>query len=67
MTLGVLQVWLDPYEDSRLKAHMLMTGFIDSYTRCIIEENDDDDAGGTANDDTGPDKEMTDNGSGEGA
>ena len=29
-------VWLDPYEDCRLMAHLLMTGFMDGYTRWII-------------------------------
>ena len=47
-------IWLDPYEDSRLKAHLLMTSFMDGYTRWIIEDYDMEDADGAANDDTGP-------------
>ena len=44
-----------------------MTGFMDGYTRWIIEDEDDDveDADGAGNDDTGQDKEMIDNGGGE--
>ena len=44
-----------------------MTGFMDGYTRWIIEDEDDDveDADGVGNDDTGKDKEMIDNGGGE--
>ena len=61
------RVWLDPYDDGRVKAHLLMTGFMDGYTRWIIEDDDDEDADGAANDDTGQDEEMTDNGGGEGA
>ena len=43
-------VWLDPYEDGRLMAHLLMTSFMDGYTRWIIEDEDDDveDADGQA-------------------
>ena len=26
-------VWLDPYDDGRVEAHLLMTGFTDGYTR----------------------------------
>ena len=26
-------VWLDPHEDGHLMAHLLMTGFMDGYTR----------------------------------
>ena len=44
-----------------------MTGFMDGYTRWIIEDEDDDveDADGAGNDDTGQDEEMIDNGGGE--
>jgi hypothetical protein len=58
-------VWLDPYEGGRLMVHLLMTGFMDGYTRWIIED-DDEDTDVAANDDTGPDEEMTHNGGGEG-
>ena len=60
-------VWLDPYDDGRVEAHLLMTGFMDGYTRWIIEDEDDDveDADGAGNDDTGQDEEMIDNGGGE--
>ena len=26
-------VWLDPHDDGRVEAHLLMTGFMDGYTR----------------------------------
>ena len=41
-----------------------MTGFMDDYTRWIIEDEDYDveDADGEGNDDTGQDEEMIDNG-----
>ena len=57
-------VWLDPHVDGRAEAHLLMTGFMDGYTRWIIEDEDDDveDADGAGNDDTGQDEEMIDNG-----
>ena len=44
-----------------------MTGFMDGYTRWIIEDEDDDveDADGAGNDDTGQGEEMIDNGGGE--
>ena len=60
-------VWLDPHVNGRVKAHLLMTGFMDGYTRWITEDEDDDveDADGAGNDDTGQDEEMIDNGSGE--
>ena len=60
-------VWLDPHDDGRVEAHLLMTGFMDGYTRWIIEDEDDDveDADGAGNDDTGQDEEMIDNGGGE--
>ena len=62
-------VWIDPYDDVRVEAHLLMTGFMDGYTRWIIEDEDDDveDANGAGNDDTGQDEEMIDNGGGEDA
>ena len=57
-------VWLDPYDEGRVEVHLLMTGFMDGYTRWIIEDEDDDveDADGAGNDDTGQDEEMIDNG-----
>ena len=60
-------VCLEPYDDVRVEAHLLMTCFMDGYTRWIIEDEDDDieDADGAANDDTGQDEEMIDNGGGE--
>ena len=60
-------VWLDPHDDGRVKVHLLMTGFMDGYTRWITEDEDDDveDADGAGNDDTGQDEEMIDNGGGE--
>jgi hypothetical protein len=58
-------VWLDPYEDGRFMVHLLMTGFMDGYTQCISEDDEDEDADRAANDDMGPDEEMTDNGGGE--
>ena len=53
-------VWLDPYDDGRVEAHLLMTGFMDGYTRWIIEDEDDDvqDADVADNDDTGQDDKM---------
>ena len=30
-------VWLDPYDDGRVEAHLLMTDFMDGYTWWIIE------------------------------
>ena len=52
------RVWFDPYD---AMAHLLMTGFVDGYTRWIIEDDDDDveDADGAGNDDTGQDEEKT--------
>ena len=60
-------VWLDPYDDGRVEAHLLLTSFMDGYTRWIIEDEDDnvEDADGAGNDDTGQDEEMIDNGGGE--
>ena len=42
-------VWFDPYD---AMARLLMTGFMDGYTRWIIEDEDDDveDADGADND-----------------
>ena len=34
--------WLDPHDDGRVEAHLLMTGFMDGYTQWIIEDEDDD-------------------------
>ena len=31
-----------PYDDGRVEEHLLMTGFMDGYTRWIIEDEDDD-------------------------
>ena len=42
-------VWLDPYDDGRVEAHLLMTGFMDGCTRWIIEDEDDDVEDGAAN------------------
>ena len=44
------RVWLDPYDDGRVMVHLLMTGFMDDYTRWIIEDEGDDvkDADGQA-------------------
>ena len=44
-----------------------MTGFMDGYTRWIIEDEDDDveDADMAGNEDTGQDEEMIGNGGGE--
>ena len=48
-------VLLDPFDRDTLKAHLLMNGFMDGYTRWIIEDEDDnvEDADGAGNDDTG--------------
>ena len=56
-----------PCDDGRVEAHLLMTGFMDGYTRWIIVDEDDDveDADGAGSDDTGQDEEMIDNGGGE--
>ena len=35
-------VLLDPFDRGTLKAHLLMNGFMDGYTRWISEEEDDD-------------------------
>ena len=35
-------VWLDPYDDGHVEAHLRMTGFMDGYTWWIIEDVDDD-------------------------
>ena len=52
-------VWLDPHDDGRVEAHLLMTGFMDGYTRWIIED-DDEDVHMAGNNDMGLDEEMTD-------
>ena len=53
-------VWLDPYDDGRVEAHLLMNDFMDGYTQWITEDEDDDveDADGAGNDDTGQDEEI---------
>src|SRR3990170_1548044 len=33
-------VWLDPFTGGHLKAHLLMHGFMDDYTRWISEDDD---------------------------
>ncbi len=54
-------VWLDPYDDGRVEAHLLMTGFMDGYTQWISEEEDgDEDVHMAGNNDMGLDEEMTD-------
>ena len=59
-------VWIDPFSSGHLKAHLLMHGFMDGYTRWISED-DDGDVDGAANNDMGPDEEMTDGPEEEGA
>ena len=51
-------VWLDPYEDGRVEAHLLMNSFMDGYTWWIIEDDDDEeeDTDGAANDEQGKTK-----------
>ena len=54
-------VLLDPFDGGSLKAHLLMYGFMDGYTRWISEEDDDDeDVHMAGNNDMGLDEEMTD-------
>jgi hypothetical protein len=43
-----------------LKAHLLMNGFMDGYTRWISEDDDDEDVHMAGNNDMGLDEEMTD-------
>ena len=47
-----------PHDDGRVEVHLLMTGFMDGYTRWIIEDEDDsvEDADRAGNDDTGQDE-----------
>src|ERR1043165_3495431 len=52
-------VWLDPFKGGRLKAHLLRYGFMDGYTRWIIED-DDDDINGATNNPMAADEEMID-------
>ena len=52
------QVWMDPFKGGHLKAHLIMHGFMDGYTRWI-SEHDDDGIDGAANNDMGQDEEMT--------
>ena len=54
-------VLLDPFDRGTLKAHLLMNGFMDGYTQCISEEDDDDeDVHMAGNNNMGLDEEMTD-------
>ena len=52
-------VLLDPFDRGTLKAHLLMNGFMDGYTRWISED-DDEDVHMAGNNDMGLDEEMTD-------
>jgi hypothetical protein len=52
-------VLLDPFALGSLKAHPLMNGFMDGYTRWISED-DDEDVHMAGNNDLGLDEEMTD-------
>src|SRR3954466_13087981 len=52
-------VWLDPFKGGHLKAHLLRYGFMDGYTRWIIED-DDDDIDGATNNPMAADEEMID-------
>ena len=52
------RVWMDPFMGGHLKAHLLMHGFMDGYTRWISED-DDEDVDGATNNDMGRDEEMT--------
>src|SRR3989337_3153024 len=51
-------VLLDPFDHGSLKAHLLMNGFMDGYTRWISED-DDEDIHLAGNNDMGIDEEMT--------
>ena len=53
-------VLLDPFDRGRLKAHLLMNGFMDGYTRWISEDDDDEDVHMAGNNNMGLDEEMTD-------
>jgi len=50
---------LDPFDRGSLKAHLMMNGFMDGYTRWISED-DDEDVHVAGNNDMGLDEEMTD-------
>ena len=52
-------VILDRFDHDSLKAHLLIGGFMDGYTRWISED-DDEDVHMAGNKDMGLDKEMTD-------
>ncbi|XP_044434870.1 uncharacterized protein [Triticum aestivum] len=52
-------VLLDPFDRGTLKAHLLMNGFMDGYTRWISED-DDEDVHMAGSNDMGLDEEMTD-------
>ena len=54
-----LIVILDPFDCGSLKAHLLMHGFMDGYTRWIIED-DDEDVHMAENNNMGVDEEMPD-------
>ena len=56
-------VLLDPFDRGTLKAHLLMNGFMDGYTRWISEGDDDDEGvhmAGNNDMEAGLDEEMTD-------
>ena len=55
-------VLLDPFDRGTLKAHLLMNGFMDGYTRWISEDDDDEDVHMAGNNDMAVvlDEEMTD-------
>src|SRR3954469_20683548 len=36
------QVWKDPFKGGHLKAHLVMHGFMNGYTRCISEDDFED-------------------------
>jgi hypothetical protein len=53
-------VLLDPVDGGSLKAHLLMYGFMDGYTRWISEDDDDAAVHMAGHNDRGLDEEMTD-------
>ena len=57
---------MDRFTGGRLKAHLIMHGFMDVYTRWISED-DDEDVDGAANNAMGPDEEIIDGPEEEGA